>query len=228
MSIELRAARLERPLTDREDGGAAGRLLPQERRERLQRLTQPDEAPGAPVRLSVSCAGPCGSGTAGGTCRRSASASFGKPYFPDSPGRPLQPQPHRGRGAGGPVGPAGGGGHRAHPPGEPAGHAPPGGRGAPERGVLPELGPAGGPGQAQRNRRGRHARRRGAPASPGSSSTCWRPSPAMWPAWPPGAAVLRARCGNTPFEGRRRGPTKRGRLYTAARIFPDFRGLMYF
>ena len=42
MSIELWAARLERPLTDRETA-AMLRLLPEEERQRLERLKQPEK-----------------------------------------------------------------------------------------------------------------------------------------------------------------------------------------
>ena len=42
MSIELWAARLERPLTERETT-AMLRLLPEARRERLLRIKQPEE-----------------------------------------------------------------------------------------------------------------------------------------------------------------------------------------
>ena len=107
MSIELWAARLERPLTERETEAMLP-LLPPERQERLLRIKQSEkrreplcaylilrhalweqyrwrELP--PIRLT----------------------SLGKPYFPDFPGGPLQSEPHHRRGAGGPVRGAGGG-----------------------------------------------------------------------------------------------------------------------
>ena len=150
MSIELWAARLERPLTERETEAMLP-LLPPERQERLLRIKQSEkrreplcaylilrhalwdqyrwrELP--PIRLT----------------------SLGKPYFPDFPEVHFNLSHTTGAVlvalSGEPVG--------AHPAGERAGHAASGGcdHGT---GLLPELGPAGGPGQAQRRRRGDHA-----------------------------------------------------------------------
>ena len=143
MSIELWAARLERPLTERETEAMLP-LLPPERQERLLRIKQSEkrreplcaylilrhalweqyrwrELP--PIRLT----------------------SLGKPYFPDFPevhfnlshttGAVLVAL--SGEPVGGDIKASGGCDHGT--------------------GLLPELGPAGGPGQAQRRRRGDHA-----------------------------------------------------------------------
>ena len=154
MSIELWAARLERPLTERETEAMLP-LLPPERQERLLRIKQSEkrreplcaylilrhalweqyrwrELP--PIRLT----------------------SLGKPYFPDFPEVHFNLSHTTGAVlvalSGEPVGVD----IEHHPAGERAGHAASGGcdHGT---GLLPELGPAGGPGQAQRRRRGDHA-----------------------------------------------------------------------
>ena len=152
MSIELWAARLERPLTERETEAMLP-LLPPERQERLLRIKQSEkrreplcaylilrhalweqyrwrELP--PIRLT----------------------SLGKPYFPDFPEVHFNLSHTTGA-------------VLVALSGEPVGvdiaHIRPVRERALRRladhgtGLLPERGPAGGPGQAQRRRRGDHA-----------------------------------------------------------------------
>ena len=119
MSIELWAARLERPLTERETEAMLP-LLPPERQERLLRIKQSEkrreplcaylilrhalweqyrwrELP--PIRLT----------------------SLGKPYFPDFPEVHFNLSHTTGAVLVALSGRAGGGGYRAHPAGEPSG-----------------------------------------------------------------------------------------------------------
>mgnify|MGYP000529677945 CR=1 FL=1 len=77
MSIELWAARLERPLTERETEAMLP-LLPPERQERLLRIKQSEKRrePCAPISFYAM---PCGSSTAGGSFRLSGSPLWASP-----------------------------------------------------------------------------------------------------------------------------------------------------
>lgn len=195
MSIELWAARLERPLTERETEAMLP-LLPPERQERLLRIKQSEkrreplcaylilrhalwdqyrwrELP--PIRLT----------------------SLGKPYFPDFPEVHFNLSHTTGAVlvalSGEPVGVDI---EHIRPVSEP-GHAASGGcdHGT---GLLPELGPAGGRAKRSGAAWGPCWRRRPR-SSLGSDSIFWTPFRAMWREWPPGTGARQARCANTPW-----------------------------
>ena len=83
MSIELWAARLERPLTDRETAELL-RLLPEERRQRLERLKQPEKRR-EPLCAYLFLRRALWEQYRWRDLPEIRLSSFGKPYFPDHP-----------------------------------------------------------------------------------------------------------------------------------------------
>ena len=83
MSIELWAARLERPLTDRETA-AMLRLLPEERRQRLKRLKQPEKRR-EPLCAYLFLRRALWEQYRWRDLPEIRLSSFGKPYFPEHP-----------------------------------------------------------------------------------------------------------------------------------------------
>ena len=83
MSIELWAARLERPLTDRETA-AMLRLLPEERRQRLERLKQPEKRR-EPLCAYLFLRRALWEQYRWRDLPEIRLSSFGKPYFPEHP-----------------------------------------------------------------------------------------------------------------------------------------------
>ena len=83
MSIELWAARLERPLTDRETA-AMLRLLPEERRRRLERLKQPEKRR-EPLCAYLFLRRALWEQYRWRDLPEIRLSSFGKPYFPEHP-----------------------------------------------------------------------------------------------------------------------------------------------